>query len=450
VSGAEGLKDRRRRAEQGCVRYQRLTLEAGTTSVTVPFHPRLTVVAGVGRAEREGLLGELVGALAGTRRGATVEVVDDAGSRLVVRRHELDPAADAVRDGDGAERTAAFARPDGRVDVLAGYGLAPADVRRRARITASDVAAASRSEALVSSLARKDQATLWRSAEMLAATDANLKNEAEVVGAAPEDAELIERIELRHEAFELAQAQLEKVRHLGVFTGGACALGGVPAYLMNRTAALGFVIAAALTLAVGIVYRRRKTKAERLEQEALAAAGAESYIGFHIRRMNELLEGQASRDRLAQAAAAHRRAAIAWQELVGEVSVEWALGNRGRIEATARRLAAAGDPDVDLPSLETAIEPAEVAQALIARMTDLRHAGRGGEGVPLVLDEPFSACEPSVKAWLLELVGRAAGTPQVVLLTDDPDVAAWARVEALAGHLAVIEPAPVDSQSEAA
>jgi hypothetical protein len=40
------------------------------------------------------------------------------------------------------------------------------------------------------------------------------------------------------------------------------------------------------------------------------------------------------------------------------------------------------------------------------------------------------------------LVGRSAGTPQVVYLTEDEDVAAWARMEAMAGHLAVIEPSP--------
>ena len=43
---------------------------------------------------------------------------------------------------------------------------------------------------------------------------------------------------------------------------------------------------------------------------------------------------------------------------------------------------------------------------------------------------------------MLELVGRSAGTPQVVYLTEDSDVASWARMEALAGHLAVIEPSP--------
>jgi len=43
---------------------------------------------------------------------------------------------------------------------------------------------------------------------------------------------------------------------------------------------------------------------------------------------------------------------------------------------------------------------------------------------------------------LLELVARSAGSPQVILLTADEDVASWARLEALAGTVSVLEPTP--------
>ena len=88
------------------------------------------------------------------------------------------------------------------------------------------------------------------------------------------------------------------------------------------------------------------------------------------------------------------------------------------------------------------MEPADLAHALVARLAELRHAGPGGQSLPLILDEPLNGVEPSIKQWMLELVGRSAGTPQVVYLTEDEDVAAWARMEAMAGHLAVIEPSP--------
>ena len=73
------------------------------------------------------------------------------------------------------------------------------------------------------------------------------------------------------------------------------------------------------------------------------------------------------------------------------------------------------------------------------RLADLRHVGPDAESFPLILDEPLLGVGLPVKQWMLELVGRAAGSPQVIYLTRDPDVAAWARIEALAGQLEVIE-----------
>ena len=62
------------------MRYQRLIIESGSNAVTVRFHPRLTVIAGVGKVERESLIAELLGSLAGTRRGIQLELVEDSGT----------------------------------------------------------------------------------------------------------------------------------------------------------------------------------------------------------------------------------------------------------------------------------------------------------------------------------------------------------------------------------
>ena len=40
----------------------------------------------------------------------------------------------------------------------------------------------------------------------------------------------------------------------------------------------------------------------------------------------------------------------------------------------------------------------------------------------------------------MELLARTAGTPQVILLTDQDEVATWARLEALTGEVALVEP----------
>jgi hypothetical protein len=183
--------------------------------------------------------------------------------------------------------------------------------------------------------------------------------------------------------------------------------------------------------------------ARKAETEALAAAGARSYIGFHLQRVHGLVQGQHNRQRLAHAAEDHRRAIERWQALAGEVAVDWALTMRERIAILAQRLAAEGRARAGVPGPSLrAVEPADLAHALVARLAELRHAGPGGQSLPLILDEPLFGVDESIKQWMLELIGRSAGTPQVVYLTEDEDVAAWARMEAMAGHLAVIEPSP--------
>lgn len=427
------------------MRYQRLILEAGSNAVTVRFHPRLTVIAGVGRSERESLVAELLGALAGGRGGAHLEVIDDQGRRLAIIR----PAAGedrVVESETGRDVTEEFTQADGHVDVLGALGLGLDAARRRSRLSSTDVAAVSRSDALVHTLAAVDQVRLWQTAERVRETDARLKVEAQSIGAAPEDAPVIEEIERRHEEFEEAQRRHDDVRHHGIFIGGACAIGAIPAAAMNRLYALPFLLVAALATLASVVYRRRMARAARREHEALAAAGARSYIGFHLQRVNGLLEGTQSRQRLAQAALEHRSAVESWHALAGEVSVEWALTMRERILSVARRFREHGDGvgatgGAIQPDLST-VDPADLAHSLVARLADLRHAFAGGESLPLILDEPLVGVDASVKQWMLELVGRSAGTPQVVYLTEDVDIAAWARMEAVAGHLAVIEPSP--------
>jgi hypothetical protein len=343
----------------------------------------------------------------------------------------------------GQDVTTEFENVEGVVDILAHLGLHLEGARRLCRLSSTDVAATSRSDALVHAMASVDQTELWQTADRVRATDVALKAEAEALGAAAEDAPVIEEIERRHEEFEGAQERHEDVRHHAIFIGGACALGAIPAALLNRFYALPFLVVALITTVISIRFRRRMELARKAETEALAAAGARSYIGFHLQRVNGLLQGQHDRQRLALAAEDHRRAAERWRVLAGEVAVEWALTMRERITTLAQRLADDGGSGSgqSSPSLR-AVEPADLAHALVARLAELRHAGPGGQSLPLILDEPLNGVEPSIKQWMLELVGRSAGTPQVVYLTEDEDVAAWARMEAMAGHLAVIEPSP--------
>lgn len=129
-----------------------------------------------------------------------------------------------------------------------------------------------------------------------------------------------------------------------------------------------------------------------------------------------------------------------WSELAGNVTVDWALAHREEIEATAslrRQLAALTMLSSTVPE-GPAGGSGGFAGALVDALVRTRHVG--AEGLPLVLEDPFGTVDGSLKPLLLELVGHASKDQQIVLLTDDDDVASWARLEALTGELGLVEP----------
>ncbi|MFP5256294.1 MAG: hypothetical protein ACLGI8_10650 [Acidimicrobiia bacterium] len=89
---------------------------------------------------------------------------------------------------------------------------------------------------------------------------------------------------------------------------------------------------------------------------------------------------------------------------------------------------------------------ADLQQGLLARLTAAAQAGPGGDPIPVVLDEVFLRVPPD-RTWdLLDLVLRLAERHQVIYLTDDAFVAAWARQRALEGSITLLE---TDSGAEA-
>ena len=72
----------------GHMRYQRLLLEYGSLAFTLSLHQRLTVISGVGPQEREGLVGELLGAMTGTRRGIRLVGVTLSNLEPTVGAHD--------------------------------------------------------------------------------------------------------------------------------------------------------------------------------------------------------------------------------------------------------------------------------------------------------------------------------------------------------------------------
>ena len=117
------------------VHFERLAIEASDTTFTLDFHERLTVIAGVGQLERDGLITELVGALSSGRSGVHLELASDAGTRYALFRPvgaphrvvDIDRTEDVTGAFTDARRTgepaaAGRARRSGRQAGHAGRG----------------------------------------------------------------------------------------------------------------------------------------------------------------------------------------------------------------------------------------------------------------------------------------------------------------------------------------
>ena len=423
------------------MRVERLVIESGEQTFTLDLHDRLTVVAGMGRLERHSLVGELVGALGGSRSGVHVELEQRSGRHLAVFR----PAGGSHRvvDVDRAvDVSAEFADADGACDLLRPLGLTSSTARGVMRFDAADLTTDTHRGEALEVLAGVDQRRVWAAAEALAHADGELTSEAEALGSAPEDAAVIDEVERRHVAVERAGAALEATRRRTFWIAGASAAVTLPGVVMAGPAGLLFAAVAVVAVLASLAARARLARAGRAEELALARAGATSYLGFQLQRVNGLLGDDTSRRALMGKAEARRAALVTWQQLAGDIPVDWALANREEISAAARLRR-----DVDVLGSISSTAPtvdddltSELAHVLVSRLAAARSVA--GEGVPLILDDPFGGVDPSVKPLLLELLGRSAGQPQIVFLTEDEDVASWARLEALTGDVALIEPAP--------
>jgi hypothetical protein len=300
------------------------------------------------------------------------------------------------------------------------------------------------SDRLVRTLASLNQTELWSAAARVRVTDEQLQAEAEATGSAPEDADVIDRIEHSHHLLEAAVERQDRLRRQALLIAGFCGVASVPLAVLVPSLAIPIMALGLVVILAAIAYRARVKRAFDAEREALGQAGAQSYLGFQLQRVNGLVSSQENRRRLLAAAEDHRVAAARWVEIVGDVSVDWALEHHEAITAAARLRE-------DISSLGTLSDGAGdatahtdqatvLAQALVARLVQARNLGDRQESFPVILDDPFTGLAPHLKPSLLELLRRTAGTPQVILLTEDEDVASWARLEAFAGELTVLEP----------
>ncbi|MEO0493138.1 MAG: hypothetical protein AAF081_06970 [Actinomycetota bacterium] len=426
-------------AEPFFMRFERLVIEADENTFSLDFHPRLTVISGVGRLEREGLISELVGSLSSSRAGVHAEVVADNGNRFAIFR-PFGARARVIDVEASADVSARFADGEGRIDLLHVAGMDMRSAKRALRVTASDLTTSTHHEQIVRRLAMTDPALLWAAAERVKAAQVELDQAAADSGSAPEDAAVVARIEDRHQRFEEAQARAETFRKISFVAGAISALAAVPsAMYVNQLVAMAWIIVAAVVTALSFVQHQRMERARTAETEALAAAGAESYLGFHLQRVNGLLDSEQARKKLMDASAEYDEAMAAWTSIAGDIVPEWAYEYQDEIETASAQLAnmnsfgsgqmAESDDDVHA-----------LAHALMQRITKVRTVGPAGESLPLVLDDALQGLDADMKATLLELLVHSSDQQQIVFLTEDALVTEWARVEAITGDLSILEP----------
>ena len=425
------------------MKCQRVIIEAGGGTFTLDLHPRLSVIAGLGPAERDSLIGEIIGALGGNRTGVHLELRDATGRHLAVFRPKGE--RHRVIDVTSAEDVShEFVSAGSQIDLLSRSGLDANTARRFLIVGPNDFATVDPIGERITLLAAVDQRALWAAAERV--TSAADDPEPEL---APTDVvetpEVVDKVEELHDEFEAAVAKESQIHRLTYRIAAGTAVAAVPAAFIAPVLTLPLLFATGASMAVSVVAERRIAQrchapSKRRFRRPVRSRISASISSASTRCCRVSRHGRRRR----QWRATTGGALDAWRDVAGDISPEWALAHREEIIAAAL-LQHGASP---LNGTQETYEPVEgglaanLAHALITHLSEVRKMGPEGESLPLLLDDPFINLDPSVKPALLELLSRSAGSPQVIFLTNDPDVCTWARLEALTGEIGILEAAP--------
>lgn len=434
------------------MKLERISLQLRDGSVRAfDFHPGLTVI----EAEPAGthlLVGALTGSFATAGDGIHVEVSLDDGAHLVAFRPY--GARHRVVDTDtSADLTERFATATG-VDVLAPWRTAAPGRRleRELVVSADDLLHADPTEQWVQRLAQLDPDALLEAAKEEVAAEGELRRATASARATPQEAAVIDELETASADADVVRRRHNRFRVVTLVAGSTLPVGAVVG--LNTLGAAGAVglIGVSLALTTGcLAYERKLAHALEHEESLAVAAGGDDARTVHEQVSGSPLGDGEVRATLMEAAERYQRAAQIWQEQAGNVPAPWVVAQADRIRRSAE-LRAAVTPAVpaEATALPDAPPSAPPSAALIAGLTDRvaanREATGGRESLPLLVDDPLGGLAWSEKASVLELLGRLAGHDQLVLVTADDEVLAWARLEAMAGTIgAIVSAAPAVS-----
>lgn len=423
------------------MRYNRLAIEDNGRTLKLAFHPRFTVITGVGSTSRESMVRELIGGLGTNRAGTHLEVHTDSGRNLTLFRPP-DAAHRAIDMDTGEDVSEEYRSTTSVVDLLNFYGLDTATARRWMRVGPNDLVATTHSQQLIARLARLNQSEMWSAAQRVRVAEQTMANQEP--SAPVEDEELTARIDDSYQSLDVAMEQSEKTRKLA-FTVAAFGIAIAAALISTSTvASIAALLVAAAATVTTFVFRARVQRHQKRLAAALGEAGSDSYLGYQLSRIDHYSTDEHQRRHRVAAADDLTESMIRWKQLVGDVAVDWAVEHRPAIEAAARLRDGLRDNEMGselVPSHYLASdETPELIESLLNRLGRARQLGNGDESFPLLLDEPFGTVDPSIKPALLEVLLAQAGTPQIILLTNEEDVVAWARLEAITGALTLVGP----------
>lgn len=422
------------------VEIERLVVEEGQHALAFEFQRGLTVAFHENPAVRARFIADLVEALGPGRSGLHLELVDRANHRLAVFR----PFGDRHRVVDVdriLDLSDEYAAPDHRVDLLGRVGLDQTTALRAMRLAPQQLERGLEADGenvrLVRALAALDQPGLWASADSVDDANARLGAAFDAVGGASiAQVHGIERLAEARRTTEWAEQEHRRISRMGFGIAGGCAVvGGIllalDGVLDDHNFTGGILLAlSALALVLSFADRRHVAAARRDEAAEATALGIESFDA--LRDEAGPLADPAARRAVLDAADEVERTLGIWAELAGNASVAWARRQRPSIERSAERRSRLADLDSS-GLLGTEHDTAEAARILIDKVIELGEVGVSRERLPLILDEPFVGMPLVEIGRLLETVWRLAQDQQVVLVTGDPYIQAWAGEAAARG-----------------
>lgn len=260
----------------------------------------------------------------------------EAGAEAAELAEQLGPLPD-VSDHDLATVAATPASLPADFDDRLTAWQSAADARRSkdaALVEAGDAVKAPDDE-LVTRLAGLDQDQLWAGADGLVRARAAWEDELAALDGQT-DPEIEADIEVAHR--EVVRCQRDRQRRFvpGILGASALAVGALLAgdqisVFVGMSMLIGSLAMAWWLL---VVPRRVLALAERDEEIALGRADAGSWLGLHLRRIDDVMQ-PSDRKGVDVAVDAHAAAQLDWEELVGDVAVADAIARRKEVQVYA-------------------------------------------------------------------------------------------------------------------